>query len=208
MDMSASTGASAGEGHVLTELAVPPGIDAAHGVRLRLRDALRPHWPTIAISTGSAVVVAVALLVGLPSPRAGIATRVDPTATIEAAKRAAPSAIYTPSPLPAGFVPDSVHLDTSATRMHLHVGFLTPDFGYAGLEEASAPDLRDFTALTTGGGIDKGFVTISGVTWKHMESPRRHQPSLVWAGPHGTVIVTGATDIANLLELAQSLHLP
>lgn len=191
---------------MLTDLVVPPGVDEAPGTRSPVRVALRPHWRTIAISVGSVVVVAVALLVGLPSPRAGTATRVDPAATIAAAKRAAPLTIYAPSPLPSGFIPDSVHLDTSGSGTHLHVGFLAPDLGYASLEESNATDPQAFTAESTGGGVDSGFVTIGGVTWKHTENPRRHQPSLVWSGTHGTVIVTGATGMADLLELAQSLH--
>jgi Protein of unknown function (DUF4245) len=186
------------------ESSVPPGSDEPPAP---LAAVLRPVWRAVAISVSVCILVALALLIVLPRPHAGAVTRVDQTSIVARARQLAAFPVFVPSPLPPGWVSDSYYLDAGKGRAHLHLGFQSPDFGVVGVEETSARRWRALLSQITAGGVPKDLVHINGQLWIYQESPRRVLPSLVWYGPTSEVIVAGTTTLANLTQLAESLHI-
>jgi hypothetical protein len=185
-------------------LAVPPGADPVNAPGLR--QILAPRWRSIAALAAVTVVAAVALLVALPRPHADAVRVVNPQAAIKRAQSMPQFPVYTPSPLPAGWYPNSARFGHDWIGAMLHIGYLAPDGGYAGLEETTGANKRIFVSTISAGAIFDSLVTIDGVVWAHLNSDRKKQDSLVWYGPRSVVIVTGTTSVANLEEFAASLH--
>jgi hypothetical protein len=88
----------------------------------------------------------------------------------------------------------------------LHIGYLAPDGGYVGLEEANLPNSWRFVTTRSAGNVFRDLRTIDGQVWAHLQSNRKSQDSLVWYGPNSVVMVTGTTSVPNLERLAASLH--
>jgi hypothetical protein len=188
------------------QISGPPGVDPPGA---SFAQALRPVWRSIAIFGGLGLVVALTLLVALPRPHAGAVKRIDPMPTIIRAQLLGTLPVFVPSALPAGWIPDSVHLDAAKGKEHLHLGYQAPDFGIVGVEQTTARKWRSVLSQVTAGGEATDYVMINGQRWVRLESPRRTLPSLVWYGPRNeVVIVTGTTSRANLETLAASLHIP
>jgi hypothetical protein len=182
----------------------PPGADEPRDGPLR--QVLKPNRRSIAVSVIAALAVAVALLVVLPRPHAGAVQVVDPGPAIAKAKAVPGFAVYTPSPLPAGWYPNSVRFDLAKAGPHLHIGYLAPDHGYAGIEEADLANSWRFVTTQSAGAIFEELITIDGHVWAHVHSDRKVQDTLVWYGPNSVVVVTGTASVANLKALAASLH--
>lgn len=197
--------AERGAGTIDPVLTVPPGVDDPPAGPLR--QVLRPRWRAIAVWVGVLVAVAIVLDVVLPTPRAREVRVVDPKPSIAAAQGVAGFPLFLPSPLPAGWHPDSARFDrTGRLAPLLHIGYLAPDGGYAGLEETTTPRLASFGAVMSAGGVVVGVDDIDGAYWVEEQSNRKPQTTLVWYGSHGAVLVTGTTSLANLQALAASLH--
>jgi hypothetical protein len=75
-----------------------------------------------------------------------------------------------------------------------------------GLEEANLPNTWRFVTTRSAGNVFRDLRTIDGDVWAHVHSDRKVQDSLVWYGPNSVVMVTGTTSMANLEQLAASLH--
>src|SRR5665213_4195861 len=177
---------------------MPPGADEP---RASWRNAVRPRWRAVVRIGGAALVAAVVLLVALPQPRPGAVKRVDPTAVIARAQRLGAFPVYLPSPLPAGWVPSSAHLDSTIGKAHLHLGYQSPDFGYVGLEETDAPPRSPIVSQVTAGGVPQTAYLLGGLFWVQAESNRRTLYSITWDGPTSEIIVTGTASLANLKAL-------
>jgi len=183
---------------------VPPGSDQPQGGSLR--QVLAPRWRSIASLVGVTVLAAVVLLIALPRPHARAVHVVDPSAAIARAVEWPNFPVYTPSPLPAGWYPDSARFGLDWVGALLHIGYLAPDGGYAGLEQTTGANRKLFVSTMSAGAIFDGLVTVDGVVWNHLQSDRKVQDSLVWYGPDTVVIVTGTASVAELEQLAGSLH--
>ena len=179
----------------------PPGADAA-----TLPAALRPSRRSLVVWAVAFLAVAIGLLVALPSPRADTVIPVDPSSAISQAAAVPGFKVYVPEPLPAGWQPNSARFQTTKGDPELHIGYLAPDGGYVGLEEANMPNSRQFVAMRSAGDVFRDVRTVDGQLWAHVQSDRKVQDSLVWYGPHAVVMVTGTTSVANLEQLAASLH--
>lgn len=194
---------------VLTVAVPPPGADELQGGG-GLRQVLAPRWRTIAISVVVTLAAALALLFALPKPDPANVRVIDPSQAIAQAKAVPNFKIYLPSPLPAGWYPNSARFDTALSRKfvapHLHIGYITPDHSYAGLEESNGMPRWRFVSMMTAGDVFKSLVTIDGTVWAHVQSSRKAQDSLVWYGPDTVVVVSGTTSMANLEAFAASLH--
>ncbi len=182
----------------------PPGADRADPATRR--DLWRPNRRSL-VTWGIAVLaIAIGLVLALPRPNAGTVIPVDPSAAIAQATAVPGFAVYVPEPLPSGWQPNSAGFRQTKDGPELHVGYLAPDGGYVGLEEANLPNSRRFVTLNSAGNVAVDLRTIDGQVWAHLQSNRKSQDSLVWYGPHSVVMVTGTTSLANLEELAASLH--
>ena len=194
----------------------PPGADATSQVTSHatlpatlpgtLRAVLRPSRRSLATWVVAILAVAVGLLVALPTPRADTVIPVDQSSAIEKATAVPGFAVFVPEPLPSGWQPNSARFQTTKTGPELHIGYLAPDGGYVGLEEANPANSRRFVAMRSAGDVVQDLRTVDGQVWAHLGSDRKLQDSLVWYGPHSVVVVTGTTSIANLEQLAASLH--
>ncbi|HXR42766.1 MAG TPA: DUF4245 domain-containing protein [Acidothermaceae bacterium] len=209
--MSESSGDGGGRGNTLTAMtdlatshAQPPGSDEPSGGSLR--QVLKPNRRSVAVAAVAVLAVAVALFVVLPRPHAGAVQVVDPGPAIAKAKAVPGFAVYTPSPLPAGWYPNSVRFDRAKAGPHLHIGYLAPDHGYVGIEEAHLANSWRFVTTQSAGAVFKDLITIDGDVWAHVQSDRKVQDTLVWYGPSSVVVVTGTASMANLKALAASLH--
>lgn len=179
----------------------PPGADEAP-----LPRSLRPSRRSLVVWAVAILAVAVGLLIALPTPRADKVIPVDPSSAIEQATAVPGFAVYLPEPLPQGWQPNSVRFQNTNAGPQLHIGYLAPDGGYAGLEEAHLANTRLFVAMRSAGNVFRDVRTINGQLWAHVQSDRKAQDSLVWYGPRSVVMVTGTTSVANLEKLAASLH--
>lgn len=186
----------------------PPGADAPRAGGLR--EVLAPRWRAIAISIAATLAVALALLITLPKPNPATVRVVDPSQAVKQAMAVPDFAVYLPSPLLPGWQPNSARFDTAVNRVtkgpHLHIGYVTPDHAYAGLEEGDSTPRWRFVSAMTAGDVFKELVTIDGNVWAHVQSSRKMQDSLVWYGRSTVVVVTGTTSLANLESFAASLH--
>jgi hypothetical protein len=182
----------------------PPGADQPRFGPLR--HLLAPGWRSIVVSAGLVLAVAVALLAALPRPDSAEVRVVDPSHAIAQAASQPGFPVYLPMPLPAGWYPNSARFDHAKTGPHLHIGYLTPDHAYAGLEESSGTNRTLFVTNMAAGAVFQEAVLIDGQLWVHVASDRKKQDSLVWYGPQTTVIVTGTTTVQNLTAFAASLH--
>lgn len=189
-------------GRVGTIELYPPGADAQRFGS----PVFAPRWRAIAVAAGIVLAVAVTLLLALPKPNSASVRVVDPTRAIAQASAVPGFSVYVPSPLPDGWFPDSARFDHAETGPHLHIGYLTPDHGYAGLEESSGSNRWLFVDNMAAGAVLKDAVVIDGQLWVQMASDRKQQDSLVWYGPQTTVVVTGTTTLDNLKAFAASLH--
>jgi hypothetical protein len=187
------------------EMSVPPGVDPPG---LSLAQVLRPAWRQMAVFGAVGVLVALILLVALPRPHAGAVERIDQGPVIARAQKLGTLPVFIPTPLPSGWVPDSVNLDAGVGREHLHLGYQAPDFGVVGLEETTARKWRTLLSQVTAGAKPTEYLTINGQRWVRMESSRRTLQSLVWYGPRNeVVIVAGTSSLTNLESLAGSLRI-
>jgi hypothetical protein len=150
---------------------------------------------------------AIGLLVALPTPRADTVIPVDPSAAISKAKSTPGFTVRLPQPLPAGWQPNSARFQLTKDGPQLHIGYLAPDGGYVGLEQADMRNVRRYVTVRSAGNVFADLRTINGQVWVHLTSDRKAQDSLAWFGPHGVVMVTGTASVANLEQLAASLHL-
>jgi hypothetical protein len=191
-------------------IVVPPGADSPR--RGTLAELFEPRWRSIVTSVSIMLVIAVVLLIVLPHPHDSAVKIVDPAHAVAEATKAAPEIVHLPDPLPAGWRVDSAHFEVTAPGAHLHIGYAGPDNGINGLEESNFTplhtDIKVFVAQMTADGKLINLVTINGVVWAHDVSTRlADQQSLIYYGPTTTTIVTGTSSLANLTNLATSLHI-
>jgi hypothetical protein len=181
-----------------------PGVDAPAGGALRQVLAVRRGSVLAWIAGGLAAALMLFFL--LPRPHADEVRPVDPTAAITAARQQPGFVVYASAQAPAGWHSDSALFHVVKGEAQLHIGYLAPDGGYAGLEETDARDSWRFVERMTAGGITEGVVRVGDSVWFHMLSDRKNQQSLVWYGPHSTVVLTGVTGLAGLTRFAASLN--
>jgi len=187
-------------------LAAPGPVGGGRRARAELRQILAPHRRSIIALATVTVAVAVALLLALPRPQADAVKVVDPARAIERAQSTPDFPVYTPTPAPAGWYCNSARFGHDWIGAVLHIGYLAPDGGYAGVEETTGANKRIFVSTMSAGAIFDGLVTVDGQVWTHLQSDRKKQDSLVWYGPQSVVVVTGTTNVSNLEALAASLH--
>ena len=155
------------------------------------------------------VVLAFVVLIVLLVPRPGQLPR--PKVDVPAAVTGAESQIgfrpVVPAGLPAGWAPTAVETRNGAGVPVFHIGYLTADGLYAGVDEAASitPEWLDANAA---GGKPAGDVTIDGVTWQRLYSEDQQYTSLLLRRPRQVILVTtkqGGIETASVL--ARSLRL-
>ena len=137
---------------------------------------------------------------GTPDP----ARRVDYTAELAEARRAAPFDVLTPSTVPAGWRATSVEWAGTEPDVSWHLGFLTPAEEYVGLEQGNA-SAADFITAHTPATEVADPVEVGGETWRVLVSEDGSEHALVQLGNGVTTVVTGTAPLPELIAFAESL---
>ena len=130
---------------------------------------------------------------------------VDYTAQLQAARQTAPYDVLAPTPQPPGWRATSVYAEGDSQEFSWHIGFLTGDEQYVGLEQSNA-DPAEFLASKAADSTPDGRVDIAGTTWQRRIDPADGDRSLVRVAEGATTVVTGTVDYSVLAGFAASLR--
>ncbi|MGI8576460.1 MAG: DUF4245 domain-containing protein [Nocardioidaceae bacterium] len=129
---------------------------------------------------------------------------VDFTAALAQARRESPFHVLAPQPVPVGWRADSVEWQGAGPQVSWHLGFLTPQGQYVGLEQSNALP-RDFVPAKTPANRPGNSVTIHHQQWQTLTSANGNETALLYAGNNVTTIVTGTAPLSQLTAFAVSL---
>lgn len=131
---------------------------------------------------------------------------IDYTGTLEQAREQAPYRVLAPEGLPAEWRATSARVESPAPGVTTwHVGFVTPQDEYAGLEQSDGPS-ADFVEEQTTGAQRVGSLEVAGTSWETWAGGSRDRRALVRRMGEVTVVVTGSASYAELAELAGALR--
>jgi len=156
------------------------------------------------------VVLAFVVLIVLLVPRPGQLPqpKVDVTGAGSGAESQIGFRPLLPAGLPAGWAPTAAETRTDAGVTAFHIGYLTADGLYAGVEEA-ASITNEWLDANDASGTPVGSVTIDGVTWQQLYDEDQQQTSLLLRRPKQVILVTTKQGgIGTASVLARSLRLP
>lgn len=187
-------------GHQLADDPEAIAADRAERSRKRGRQTVRDMVLSMLVVTG-----AVALLF-LPWNHRNVdpVKVVDPAATVATARASVSWPVLTPH-LPATWRCTSARIDAAGDAQPIvHLGYLTPDTRYVGIEESATKE-TSFVHDAVVGGQPAGTSTINGVTWTRYESADGVQKSLVQRANAATYVVNSQADWPELETFARSL---
>lgn len=156
-----------------------------------------------------AVIVAVTLIFVPNLIHPGKSSRVQPVDYSEDAlgfRQVTGIAPYAPDGLPSGWYPNAATFSRQHTVVHLHIGWVTPDQKYAGLEETNGP-APAFLSRILGkrGAAVTGHVVVNGRSWATRTSADGER-SLTASLGRVTVVITGSASAAQEQQLAAALR--
>jgi Protein of unknown function (DUF4245) len=137
----------------------------------------------------------------LPDP----ARPVNYTAQLAVARQSAPFDVLAPASTPPGWRATSVSWDGQPPDLTWHLGFLTAQDQYVGLEQGSAPSAA-FVAASTSATEPGQPVKIGGQRWQTLSSTDSSVHALVRRTPGVTTVVTGTAAESQLESFAGSLE--
>jgi hypothetical protein len=150
-------------------------------------------------------VVAVILLLNARDERGTTVREVGYAGPLASARSAAAYEVVGPVGLGDGWRPTSVRVPREDGGIVWHVGFVTPEGEYAGLEQA-ASTTRRFVERFAAGAEVTGDVRIGPATWQRLEGGDPEPRALVLRGDDSTTVVAGTASFEELEELAGSLE--
>lgn len=130
---------------------------------------------------------------------------VDTRVEIETVRRAAPYAVAAPEGLPTGWRATSVSYRAKSDLGAVwHLGYLTPDKEYVGVEQSDTERVSRYVADVThkakqGGGA----VEVDGKKWTRYRGEKYN--ALVREEPGVTTVVTGTAPESDLLQMVKVL---
>ncbi|MBG0826191.1 DUF4245 domain-containing protein [Planomonospora sp. ID67723] len=131
--------------------------------------------------------------------------RVDYSIDVANMRRAAPYQVWTPEPVPAGWVPNSSRMTDAKGVVTWRLGFATAEQKHAMLIQSDEGPAAEFANRMANSNQATGTVQIAGVTWEQRYREDKNQRSLVRLLPDTTLVVTGTAEWAELTALATSL---
>jgi Protein of unknown function (DUF4245) len=126
----------------------------------------------------------------------------DYATDLQLAREQAPFDVLAPSALPSGWNVTSARWTGAGPEKEWHLGVLTDDENYVGLEQGnalSATFIEDHTKADQPG----TSVEIDGLTWQTLTAG--DETALVRAGDKVTTLITGTASQDELVEFATSL---
>jgi len=127
------------------------------------------------------------------------------TGALRVARDAASYDVLGPVGLSSGWRANSARAPREDVGVTLHIGFVTPEGEYAGLEQGGGASKRFVDRFVDGSRAD-GDVTIGGRTWQRREGGDPEPRGLVARIGSSTVVVAGTAGWDELEELAGSLQ--
>jgi hypothetical protein len=168
-------------------------------------DTATEPWRRIVATALGVLTLVAGMVLLVPRPNAVPLQLVDVSA---AARRAAPVLDFAPSVpsgLPGWTATTAVVRDGTDGILTWHVGFITPQGNYAGVEQATRSDFTWENALDSGG-LWAGSVEVDGRTWAHMEKVERNTTALILRRPGRVTLVTAkGGGVADAVTLIRSL---
>jgi hypothetical protein len=156
----------------------------------------------ISLSVVLAIVGFVVLFI--PRPNTDAVRVVDYSTVLGQARSDAPYEILAPEGLSERWRATSARYEQDPGGSTWHLGFVTPQDAYAGLEQSDGRRTA-FVEEMTNQGAPEGTTQIDGATWERRLRQSRLQRSLVLEQGDVTTIVTGNASWDELQELASSL---
>ena len=129
---------------------------------------------------------------------------VDYASAAESARDAAPFDVLAPTDLPAGWRATSVRY-LPGEQPHWHLGVLTGEDEYVGLEQVMA-GMDDAVDAFAPGTSRTGTTTIEGRHWELRTDPGRGETTLVRHDGQVSTVVTGTVSPAELIAYVESLE--
>lgn len=156
-----------------------------------------------------AVLLAIAFVWGLsrfqhhspPNP----ADTIDYSATLSTAQHKAPFHLLSPQPEPKGWRATSADFTPRRHTTSWHLGFLTDNGEYVGLEQ-STKFRKELMTGKTRADQPKGTVRIDGTTWHEFVSSDGGETALVRRDQGVTTLVTGTASLAALKTFVRALR--
>ncbi len=130
------------------------------------------------------------------------APRYDYAGDLAAAREQAPFDVLAPTSLPSGWYATSGRWSGAGPEKQWHLGFLTSDARYVGLEQGNTVS-TGFVQANTNADQPGDPVQINGQTWQTLTSGP--ETALVLAGDRVTTLVTGTATESDLITFAKSL---
>ncbi|MGH3447254.1 MAG: DUF4245 domain-containing protein [Nocardioidaceae bacterium] len=130
---------------------------------------------------------------------------VDYGDALKAARREAPFAVLAPEPVPAGWRATSVDYTTKGGDVTWHLGFLTRDGEYVGLEEGNVSK-HDLLEAKTRADQPGKPVRADGQRWGTLTSSDGDETAIVRHARGVTTLVTGTATLEQLTTFAARLR--
>ena len=130
------------------------------------------------------------------------APAIDYSAQLKTARSQAPFDVLAPEALPEGWRATSARWRGSQPAVTWHLGVLTDDDAYVGLEQSNA-NASAFLKASTRADDPRGPVQVDGATWQSYAGGS--ESALVRVEQDVTTVVTGTAPRADLLTFARSL---
>jgi Protein of unknown function (DUF4245) len=156
-------------------------------------------------SLGVVLLIVGFLVLFVPRPNTDAVRVIDYSSQLTQARSDAPYPVLAPVGLSVGWRATSVRYEPEETSATWHLGFVTPQDAYAGVEQSNGPR-RQFVQEMTNDGKLEGTTEIDGVIWERRLRESKLQRSLVLADGDVTTIVTGTANWAELRDLAAALR--
>ena len=150
-------------------------------------------------------VVVVVLLLNARDERGATVREVGYAGPLAQARSAAPYDVVGPVGLDDDWRATSVRSPREDGGVVWHVGFVTPEGEYAGLEQAGA-ETRRFVDRFAEGAEVTGDVRIDGRAWERLEGGDPEPRALVLRDDESTTVVAGTASFDELTALAASLE--
>jgi hypothetical protein len=186
----------------VTETPIAPQESVAPAKRSRGRESVGDMVRSLSLVL---VVVAVVFLLTLRDEPDEKVTRIDYSEQLQAARHVAAYDVVAPVGLSRQWKATSAGGDTDGGAVTWHIGFVTPDEHYAGVEQSDGPAAA-FIDEHVDGAAKAGVVTVAGSPWQRLEGGKPEQRALVLRGSGVTTMVTGSASFTELRQLASALR--
>jgi hypothetical protein len=187
---------------------VEADVQAGHAAAAPPPAARRPSKTPrdMIISLGVVLLVIGALWAVAPRRHYDAVHQIDYTQALRDARGAAPYRVLAPEGLSPRWRATSVRYDGDVNgAAQWHLGFVSPENEYVGLEQSNGP-ARDFIFNLSNRGLADGSTVVAGESWDRYLRETRDVRSLARTENGVTTLVTGTASYEEMAEFAAALR--